>query len=183
MDGMSPAVPSRDFGIYGTAKLELLDDLKAVAGKRGLRYTPDPKPEAGYFFRSDHFSFAKRGVPALSYSAGQDWEVGGVAAGKAASDDYTAKRYHQQGDQWQPDWTFAGASRDLLDPLHPGHAAGRFAAMAKLEHGFRIPRDPRYQCSATEISRQDAGPLARRPCLFPHRRLFIRWPVPRISRT
>ena len=113
MDGMSPAVPSRDFGIYGTAKLELLDDLKAVAGKRGLRYTPDPKPEAGYFFRSDHFSFAKRGVPALSYSAGQDWEVGGVAAGKAASDDYTAKRYHQQGDEWQPDWTFAGASRDL----------------------------------------------------------------------
>ncbi|HVJ39711.1 MAG TPA: M28 family metallopeptidase [Stenotrophomonas sp.] len=113
MDGMSPAVPSRDFGIYGTAKLELLDDLKAVAGKRGLRYTPDPKPEAGYFFRSDHFSFAKRGVPALSYSAGQDWEVGGVAAGKAASDDYTAKRYHQQGDRWQPDWTFAGASRDL----------------------------------------------------------------------
>jgi len=113
MDGMSPAVPSRDFGIYGTAKLELLDDLKTVAGQRGLRYTPDPKPEAGYFFRSDHFSFAKRGVPALSYSAGQDWEVGGVAAGKAASDDYTAKRYHQQGDEWQPDWTFAGASRDL----------------------------------------------------------------------
>ncbi len=113
MDGMSPAVPSRDFGIYGTAKLELLDDLKAVAGQRGLRYTPDPKPEAGYFFRSDHFSFAKRGVPALSYSAGQDWEVGGVAAGKAAADDYTAKRYHQQGDEWQPDWTFAGASRDL----------------------------------------------------------------------
>jgi len=113
MDGMSPAVPSRDFGIYGTAKLELLDDLKAVAGQRGLRYTPDPKPEAGYFFRSDHFSFAKRGVPALSYSAGQDWEVGGVAAGKAASDDYTAKRYHQQGDEWQPDWTFAGAARDL----------------------------------------------------------------------
>ncbi|MDG2525161.1 M28 family metallopeptidase [Stenotrophomonas sp. HITSZ_GD] len=113
MDGMSPFVPSRDFGIYGTAKLELLDDLKKVAGERGLRYTPDPKPEAGYFFRSDHFSFAKRGVPALSYSAGQDWEVGGVAAGKAASDDYTAKRYHQQGDEWKPDWTFAGAARDL----------------------------------------------------------------------
>jgi Zn-dependent M28 family amino/carboxypeptidase len=114
MDGMSPNVASRDFGIYGTAKLELLDDLKQVAAQQAqLRYTPDPKPEAGYFFRSDHFSFAKRGVPALSYSAGQDWEVGGVAAGKAASDDYTAKRYHQQGDEWQPDWTFAGAARDL----------------------------------------------------------------------
>ncbi len=113
MDGMNPFVPSRDFGIYGTAKLELLDQLKSVAAQSKLRYTPDPKPQAGYFFRSDHFSFAKRGVPALSYAAGQDWEVGGVAAGKAAADDYTAKRYHQQGDEWKPDWTFAGAARDL----------------------------------------------------------------------
>ncbi|MCF5925891.1 M28 family metallopeptidase [Xanthomonas perforans] len=113
MDGMNPFVPSRDFGIYGTAKLELLDQLKSVAAQSKLRYTPDPKPQAGYFFRSDHFSFAKRGVPALSYAAGQDWEVGGVAAGKAAAHDYTAKRYHQQGDEWKPDWTFAGAARDL----------------------------------------------------------------------
>lgn len=113
MDGMSPFGPSRDFGIYGTAKLELLDDLKRVAKGWDLRYTPDPKPEAGYFFRSDHFSFAKRGVPALSFAAGQDWVDGGVAAGKAASDDYTAKRYHQPGDEWQPDWTFAGAARDM----------------------------------------------------------------------
>ncbi|MBB5941851.1 M28 family metallopeptidase [Xanthomonas sp. 3307] len=113
MDGMSPFGPSRDFGIYGTAKLELLDDLKRVAKGWYLRYTPDPKPEAGYFFRSDHFSFAKRGVPALSFAAGQDWVDGGVAAGKAAADDYTAKRYHQPGDEWQPNWTFAGAARDM----------------------------------------------------------------------
>lgn len=113
MDGMSPFVPSRDYGIYGTAKLDLLDELARVAKGWNLRYTPDPKPEAGYFYRSDHFSFAKRGVPAISYSAGQDWEVGGVAAGKAAQEDYTAHRYHQQGDEWQPDWTFAGAARDL----------------------------------------------------------------------
>ncbi|WOS40476.1 M28 family metallopeptidase [Xanthomonas rydalmerensis] len=113
MDGMSPFGPSRDFGIYGTAKLELLDDLKRVAKGWDLRYTPDPKPEAGYFFRSDHFSFAKRGVPALSFAAGQDWVDGGVAAGKAAADDYTAKRYHQPGDEWQPNWTFAGAARDM----------------------------------------------------------------------
>ena len=113
MDGMSPFVPSRDYGIYGTAKLGLLDDLKQVAGGWKLRYTPDPKPEAGSFFRSDHFSFAKRGVPAISYSAGQDWDVGGVAAGKAAEDDYVAHRYHQQADEWKPEWTFAGAARDL----------------------------------------------------------------------
>ncbi len=113
MDGMAPFGPSRDFGIYGSAKMELLDQLKDVAKNWDIRYTPDPKPEAGLFFRSDHFPFAKRGVPALSYSAGQDWIDGGIAAGKKASDDYTAKRYHQQGDEWQSDWTFAGAARDL----------------------------------------------------------------------
>jgi len=113
MDGMAPFGPSRDFGIYGSAKFELLDQLKQVAAQWDIRYTPDPKPEAGLFFRSDHFPFAKRGVPALSWSAGQDWVDGGVAAGKAASDDYTAKRYHQQGDEWAPDWKFAGAARDL----------------------------------------------------------------------
>ena len=113
MDGMAPYSPSRDFGIYGSAKMELLDQLKDVAKGWDIRYTPDPKPEAGLFFRSDHFPFAKRGVPALSYAAGQDWIDGGVAAGKQASDDYTAKRYHQQDDEWQPDWGFAGAVRDL----------------------------------------------------------------------
>ena len=113
MDGMAPFGPSRDFGIYGAARFELLDQLKDVAKGWDIRYTPDPKPEAGLFFRSDHFPFAKRGVPALSWSAGQDWVDGGVAAGKKASEDYTAKRYHQQGDEWQPDWVFAGAARDL----------------------------------------------------------------------
>ena len=78
MDGMAPFGPSRDFGIYGAARFELLDQLKDVAKGWDIRYTPDPKPEAGLFFRSDHFPFAKRGVPALSYSAGQDWIDGGV---------------------------------------------------------------------------------------------------------
>lgn len=85
MDGMSPYSPSRDFGIYGTAKVELLDQLKDVAKGWDIRYTPDTKPEAGLFFRSDHFPFAKRGVPALSYGAGQDWIDGGVAAGKKST--------------------------------------------------------------------------------------------------
>jgi len=143
MDGMAPFGPSRDFGIYGSAKLELLDQLKDVAKGWDIRYTPDPKPEAGLFFRSDHFPFAKRGVPAVSYSAGQDWVDGGVAAGKAASDDYTAKRYHQQGDQWQPDWTFAGASRDLEVLYTLGNRLANSRAWPNWsdDSQFRAPRD------------------------------------------
>ncbi|MFG3448785.1 M28 family metallopeptidase [Stenotrophomonas sp. NPDC047960] len=143
MDGMAPFGPSRDFGIYGSAKLELLDQLKDVAQGWDIRYTPDPKPEAGLFFRSDHFPFAKRGVPAVSYSAGQDWVDGGVAAGKAASDDYTAKRYHQQGDEWQPDWKFAGAARDLevLYTLGNQLANSRSWPNWSDDSQFRAPRD------------------------------------------
>ncbi len=143
MDGMAPFGPSRDFGIYGSAKLELLDQLKEVAQGWDIRYTPDPKPEAGLFFRSDHFPFAKRGVPAVSYSAGQDWVDGGVAAGKAASDDYTAKRYHQQGDEWQPDWKFAGAARDLEVLYTLGNQLANSRAWPNWsdDSQFRAPRD------------------------------------------
>jgi len=143
MDGMAPFGPSRDFGIYGSAKLELLDQLKDVAKGWDIRYTPDPKPEAGLFFRSDHFPFAKRGVPAVSYSAGQDWVDGGVAAGKAASDDYTAKRYHQQGDEWQPDWKFAGAARDLEVLYTLGNQLANSRAWPNWsdDSQFRAPRD------------------------------------------
>ena len=143
MDGMSPYSPSRDFGIYGSAKVELLDQLKDVAKGWDIRYTPDTKPEAGLFFRSDHFPFAKRGVPALSYGAGQDWIDGGVEAGKKASDEYTAKRYHQQGDEWQPDWTFAGAARDLevLYTLGEKLANSRDWPNWSPEESFRATRD------------------------------------------
>jgi len=114
-----------------------------VAKGWDIRYTPDPKPEAGLFFRSDHFSFAKRGVPALSWSAGQDWVDGGVAAGKKASEDYTAKRYHQQGDEWQPDWVFAGAARDLevLYTLGNQLANSRSWPNWSTDESFRAVRD------------------------------------------
>lgn len=113
MDALNPQGPAHDFTISGSAKLELLDGLIATAKRWDLRYTPDSKPEAGYFFRSDHFPFAKRGVPAISYGSGNDWVDGGVAAGKASGEVYTADRYHQPADQWEASWTFTGMTREL----------------------------------------------------------------------
>jgi len=113
VDALDPHGPARNFTISGSAKLDLIDDLVAEAKKRGISYTPDPSPEAGHFFRSDHFSFAKQGVPAISFGSGNDWIDGGLAAGKAADEDYTAKRYHQPADEWQADWPFTGMARDL----------------------------------------------------------------------
>ncbi len=113
MDALDPAGPAHDFTISGSAKLGLLDDLTTAAKKFNMTYTPDSKPEAGYFFRSDHFSLAKRGVPAISFGSGDDLVKGGRAAGEAAAADYTAKRYHQPGDEWQASWPFTGMARDL----------------------------------------------------------------------
>ena len=113
MDALSPYGPARDFTISGNARLELLDDLVAKARQAGLTYTPDPRPEAGGFFRSDHFSFAKQGVPAISFGSGQDWVQGGVAAGKAERERYTAASYHQPSDEWHAEWPFTGMARDL----------------------------------------------------------------------
>ncbi len=113
MDALDPTGPTHDFTISGSARLGLLDDLIAVGKQYDMRYTPDSKPEAGYFFRSDHFSFAKRGVPAVSFGSGTDLVDGGVKAGKTAAADYTARRYHQPADEWQSSWSFTGMARDL----------------------------------------------------------------------
>lgn len=113
MDALDPHGPARNFTISGSARLGLLDDLIADAKKFNMVYTPDPKPEAGHFFRSDHFSFAKRGVPAISFGSGNDWVSGGIKAGKAAEDEYIVKHYHQPSDQWLASWTFGGMVRDM----------------------------------------------------------------------
>ncbi|MEZ5462716.1 M28 family metallopeptidase [Dokdonella sp.] len=113
MDGLDPTIESRNFTTSGSAKSELLDALVAQGEAAGMSYVTDPHPEAGYFFRSDHFPFAKRGVPALSWGSGNDLVVGGTAAGEAADMDYREKRYHQPADEWEASWTFAGMVHDL----------------------------------------------------------------------
>ncbi len=113
LDALNPWGPARDFSISGSAKLDLLDLLVATAGKMGMSLSPDSKPEAGLFFRSDHFPFAKRGVPAVSYGSGKDWVDGGREAGLAAAEAYTKERYHQPADEWQAQWPFTGLARDL----------------------------------------------------------------------
>jgi Zn-dependent M28 family amino/carboxypeptidase len=113
MDALSPYGKARDFTISGSARLDLLDRLVAKAKMAKLGFSPDPKPEAGHFFRSDHFPFAKRGVPAISFGSGEHWEQGGVAAGKKAADSYVKDNYHQPSDEWHAEWTFEGMARDL----------------------------------------------------------------------
>jgi len=98
---------------FGDAQSTLLADLMQAAQAQGRTYTPDPSPEAGHFFRSDPFSLAKRGVPPMSLSAGEDLVNGGVAEGRAHREDYYAQRYHQPGDEWTPAMDFRGEALDV----------------------------------------------------------------------
>jgi len=112
MDALSPAGPAKDFGSSGNAASTLQDDLIAVGKAKGRYYTPDPRPEAGSFFRSDHFPFAKRGVPAISFGSGRDLVNGGKAAGDAFAKAYTADKYHQPADEFSDDWNLDGIAQD-----------------------------------------------------------------------
>ena len=120
-DSMGVFGPARNFTISGQAKLGLLDMLVAEGARRGRVYAPDPNVGAGYFFRSDHFPFAKLGVPAISFGSGTDLVNGGIARGTALADDYRAKRYHQQDDEYLPSWDMSGIADDAAFL----HAVGR----------------------------------------------------------
>jgi Zn-dependent M28 family amino/carboxypeptidase len=112
-DGGQVNGPAKDISVSGDGGLTLQDDLIAVGKAHGRYFTPDARPEAGSFFRSDHFSFAKQGVPALSFHSGQDLVKGGVAAGKAAGEAYVRDKYHQPADEFDPNWDLTGMSQDL----------------------------------------------------------------------
>ncbi|HEY0271051.1 MAG TPA: M28 family metallopeptidase [Sphingomonas sp.] len=113
MDGPFGWSVAKDFTISGSAKLGLLDMLTAEGAKQGRSYSPDPHPEAGHFYRSDHFSFAKQGVPAISYDNGQDLVDGGPERGQRLYDDYVRTRYHQPADEWSPDLDLSAVPQTL----------------------------------------------------------------------
>jgi Zn-dependent M28 family amino/carboxypeptidase len=113
MDSTIGAGAAKDFTISGVAKLGLLDMLVAQGKTLGRTYTPDPRTEAGGFYRSDHFPFAKRGVPAISFGAGRDLVSGGIPRGTALAEVYTKERYHQPADEWSADWDMTSVVPDL----------------------------------------------------------------------
>ena len=113
MDSLNMAGATRDFVAIGAGKSEMEGVLQQVLTQRGVRLSPDPSPEAGYYFRSDQFSFARVGVPFLYGRGGEDLVNGGPAAGRAWSQEYRANRYHQPADEFLTSWDWQGAVNDL----------------------------------------------------------------------
>jgi Zn-dependent M28 family amino/carboxypeptidase len=113
MDALSLAGPARDVTVVGGGKSELdnyLDRALAVVGRTA---TPDPAPQAGYYYRSDHFSFAKRGVPMFYLDSGEDLVEGGREAGAAWAAMYRDEMYHGPDDEYDPNWDWRGVEEDL----------------------------------------------------------------------
>lgn len=113
MDALSPGSAARDLTVVGGDKSELIAVLKPVAAGMNMTIVDEEHPERGYYYRSDHFSFAKRGVPMFYVSRGTDWIVGGIAAGRAASDQYTNVDYHQPSDEFSESWDWSGPAQDV----------------------------------------------------------------------
>lgn len=116
LDILQTAGPSRDVVLIGAGQNELEEDLARAAAAQGRTVTPDAKPERGLFYRADHFSLAKRGVPTLllmGIGGGVDLIRGGRSAGDAWVSDYTAHCYHQTCDTWSQNWDLRGAAQDV----------------------------------------------------------------------
>ncbi|MDB5002124.1 MAG: putative aminopeptidase [Mucilaginibacter sp.] len=113
IDGINAIGKTKDVTISGSGQSELEDYLKAQLAKDGRTLTPEAHPEAGHYFRSDHFSFAKVGVPSITIGGGNDVIGKGKEYGKKMDDDYTANRYHQPADQYNATWNLDGGLEDI----------------------------------------------------------------------
>jgi Zn-dependent M28 family amino/carboxypeptidase len=131
LDAMHIGGPTRDVMVFGYGNSELEEYLREAALLQGREVHPDPNPEQGFYFRSDQFSFAKSGVPALYAKAGIDDSARGPVWGQAQLDDYLAHRYHQPSDKYSADWDVRGT----LDDLRLYYEVGN-----RLAHSRRFPR-------------------------------------------
>ncbi len=114
MDGLNVLGRTKDVVVIGPGKSELEPILARYAKGQNRVIVPEASPEKGSFYRSDHFSLAKLGVPMIYFDSGEDLVNGGTAAGHAAAEDYTTNRYHKPQDEYRSDWNWDGAVEDLV---------------------------------------------------------------------
>jgi Zn-dependent M28 family amino/carboxypeptidase len=120
------------------------DYLQSAAAEQGRMLKPDPTPENGSFFRSDHFPFVKRGVPALNPGPGVDFLGRPEGWGLKIISDYLKNDYHKPSDKVRPDWDMSGAVEDLQLYLAVGYRIAEAARLPEWKPGvsYAAPRNP-----------------------------------------
>jgi len=143
IDGINQWGRTKDFTVIGMGASDLDDYLKAAADEQGRVLRPDPEPQKGFYYRSDHFNFAKQGVPALDPDSGIDFIGKDPAYGKAKRDEYTDKDYHAPSDQVKPDWDLSGAVEDAGLLLAVGYRVANADRMPEWKPGneFKAKRE------------------------------------------
>ncbi len=111
-DATFPRGLSKNMEIIGSGSSQLEDRLEAILKSQNRYVSPDSTPQNGYFYRSDHISLAKKGVPVIYADGGADLVDGGTEAGLKFAADYTAKDYHKPSDEFNPNWNFDGVAQD-----------------------------------------------------------------------
>jgi Zn-dependent M28 family amino/carboxypeptidase len=143
MDAFSMSGPAKNLTVIGKGKSQLDTYLEAAAKSEGRTPEMEPTPVKGFFYRSDHFSFAKLGVPMVYFEGGDDLIIGGKAAAKAAADDYEKNRYHAPGDEFDENWDWSGVMSDLKLYYRVGRMLAMTNAWPNWNEGdeFRAVRD------------------------------------------
>jgi len=144
MDGVNQWGKTKDLTVVGYGN-STLDDLlgTVLASQSGRTIKPDPEPEKGFFYRSDHFEFAKQGVPALYVDAGTEYVGKDSTYGQKKRDEYTENDYHKPSDQVKPDWDLSGAVEDLQAFFQVGYRVAQTDRWPEWKQGteFKARRD------------------------------------------
>jgi Zn-dependent M28 family amino/carboxypeptidase len=143
MDGVNQWGKTKDITMVGDDNSTLIDLLREAASSQGRAVNPDPESEKGFYYRSDHFEFAKQGVPALYTDSGIDYIGKDPNYSKQKRDEYTTKDYHKVTDEIKPDWDLAGAVDDaqLLTMIGYRVAQGDKYPEWKAGSEFKAKRD------------------------------------------
>ncbi|MDQ3605077.1 MAG: M28 family metallopeptidase, partial [Gemmatimonadota bacterium] len=130
IDGVNQWGRTRDIVVVGYGNTTLDNVLREAAAGQGRTLAPDPEPEKGFYYRSDHFEFAKQGVPALYTDSGVEYIGKPEGYGEQKRAEYTARDYHKPSDEVKPDWDLAGAVEDTQLLFQVGY---------RVAHGERWP--------------------------------------------
>ena len=143
MDGLNQWGPTRDVTVVGLGNSTLDDVLQQAAAEKKRVLRPDPEPEKGFYYRSDHFNFAKVGVPALDPNDGIDFIGKPAGWGQKKRDEYTENDYHKPSDEIKADWDFSGAAEDLRLLMTVGYRVANTEKYPEWKPGteFKARRD------------------------------------------
>ncbi len=143
IDAILPMGRTKDIEVVGFGASQMEDILKEKAARYGKHLVPDQTPEAGHFYRSDHISLAKKGVPMIYGAGGSNLRDGGTPAGEAFAESYTADRYHKPADEYSNDWNLSGIAEDASILYEVGEAMSHDGVWPNWYDGneFRSLRD------------------------------------------